>query len=370
MAKYFGTPIPTEGVVEKVYFNNELSGKEVNIILNTIELQDTSNWNLYYIIAVNKEDNTALILRSTRDRSNNYVYIVDENDNYTVLFDLQNWTDNKGQVDLNFELSTTSEYFHSDAEIGTQNYKLAKLFSITPFKVEKNILMHPKDETGKMNTNISLFPKTLATNLMTSGGKPYNMPNVVYKQGWGTPIPNSGLVEKVYFNTNLSVEEVVSILESANLNYNHKDFFDEGLNSYLVLDCSRSGTFDESISASLHIAYVEGFYTIMFEQTLLWTNYPEMSGWNPEQSEDFNNPIDLSMFGLQFVSNINGEAIGQENSKLSSLFSITPFTSGGLFETNEDGTPNTDKPIQTGISEERVNELIDAKIGDFLGGES
>ncbi len=129
------------------------------------------------------------------------------------------------------------------------------------------------------------------------------------KVGWsGTPVPNSGTVEKVYFNTNLSVEEVNEIL-------NDIEFIDygEGAFGYIVFA-------NNDMTKPIVISKFDGFVDILVNNSyaIFSTSGQSYIGWNPEKE----NYVDLN---VEAESEIEGMSIGSQNSKLSSLFSTTPF---------------------------------------------
>lgn len=127
----------------------------------------------------------------------------------------------------------------------------------------------------------------------------------------GTPVPNEGYVEKVYFNTNLSVEEVCSIINS--------NVDSDGVNVLLI---------NQERSVSIGLLSVEGIFAIMddINETYYFLSQDVMGlgfvGWNP----DITYPIAINS---EVVNEIGGTNVGSQNDKLSNLFSITPFVKGG-----------------------------------------
>jgi hypothetical protein len=123
----------------------------------------------------------------------------------------------------------------------------------------------------------------------------------------GTPIPTTGYVEKVYFNTDLSIEEVVSILEAAFVGPYTMDIMENLLSSD---------------SCSIDVSSGLGTYYISFmgmddetPTTLFVSQESNMGygfvGWNPDIT-----------YPLVINSNIEGN---EKNEMLSNLCSITPF---------------------------------------------
>lgn len=112
----------------------------------------------------------------------------------------------------------------------------------------------------------------------------------------GTTVPSNAFVEKVYINVDLSIEEVVSIIDSANLTYNFSS-------KYTVVD-------------GIEISNMLG-KTIIVNNEVIFREADSMNtgvfvGWK----EDFN--------GIVAVNKQN--SYGTQNDALSSLFSITPLT--------------------------------------------
>lgn len=129
----------------------------------------------------------------------------------------------------------------------------------------------------------------------------------------GTAVPNSGYVEKVYVNTNLSPEEVMNIINDAQLTF-IEGF---GLNYFVALT-------DSNVDNGQQIMIIVGEGMIAFgdQRTTLFDSADLIGagivGWNP----DFNGVVE---FNANVIAGVDGYPVGAENSKLSSLFSITPF---------------------------------------------
>lgn len=387
MANWKGTPVPNSGLVEKVYFNTNLSNDEVISLLSGLTYSEDAD-NAYSILETTDESCRLVIMAGG-------LMIVDiaritdmENGDMTPLlwvspnadseminaYGFSGWNPNvNGIVEVNAEVLSTAT--NGSYEIGLENDKLSSLFSITPFtqSEDKNILMHPKNEDGTANKDVNLYPRTKVGNLLANNGSKFTMPNVAYKQGGGTAVPNSGICPNVYLNLDLSVNEVKEILNTID----YIEIESELIYWFLFGNYNLGSV---SNMAQIIITKINNDYGIILylgneedgAQSFIFSSNSEIfgfEGWGEEFDEG-------SIFFSALEVSLNNEVaelgvpVGDQNNKLSNLFSITPFTSGGLFETNEDGTPNTDKPIQTGISEERVNELIDLKITGWLGGES
>lgn len=145
--------------------------------------------------------------------------------------------------------------------------------------------------------------KILVANVESGGSA-----TVTKQGGWvGTQVPNSGTVENVYFNTNLSIEETKSILET--LTYETQD-----MNVILV---------KEDYSLILAIMTMDGEYGIL---DLITNNIYFVSadidlgfvGWNA------NITYPLTINGT-VVNEFEGIQVASENSLISSIFSTTPF---------------------------------------------
>jgi hypothetical protein len=175
--------------------------------------------------------------------------------------------------------------------------------------------------------------------------------------GWnGTVVPNTDYVENVYFNTSLSVDEVVNIVNSLDLIQD-----DAGMYGYSII---RTGN-DKEIS----IANVNGSILIAASNASpIFFCYPDLgfgiNGWNTEYGN--NNPF---IYDGVAVSEVEGRPSGNQNNKLVNLLSITPFTysEGGtvLYPVNTDGSLNKSNPIEVGISRAEVQSMIDTSLGDL-----
>ena len=139
--------------------------------------------------------------------------------------------------------------------------------------------------------------------LVSSGGY------YIYGDSEPTQVPNSGMVDKIYFNTDLSIEEVVSILEDAQVN--------DGTNAIINYN-GNDLTFIKVINNSIPTWYIGNFSTLdIYFASNTTGGYADFEGWK----SNFNGVLE-----------INGEVTqgDVDNSKLVDLVSITPFGSGWI----------------------------------------
>ena len=125
----------------------------------------------------------------------------------------------------------------------------------------------------------------------------------------GTIVPNSGIVESVYFNTNLTNEEVDSLLSQ--LNYDNNGAL------YLLLSNSdMSVIFGVQNKDMLGLGI--GYYIFDIESNSV---YDSEIGWN----ENYKNYTINSEVVNEVTGNDMTLSVGTQNELLNSLFSITPI---------------------------------------------
>lgn len=130
----------------------------------------------------------------------------------------------------------------------------------------------------------------------------------------GTPVPNSGTIEKVYFNTELSNEEVVATLDTIIFKTAYEQIY--GNPMYCV--CSNSNK-----TFNIFVSKVDGKYSIYYQNG------------TEGNTKVFENNMWMSFYDNPVIMNItayNQEQgsplpIGEQNDNLSSLFSIKEFES-------------------------------------------
>ena len=144
----------------------------------------------------------------------------------------------------------------------------------------------------------------------------------------GTPVPNSGLVENVYINTNLSVVEVVEILKSVDL----IDVY--GSLGYIILVNGNGDSTIQIVKVSETNFAINVILNGGETSFIAFSNegIEGVTGWG-----EFENPI---VFNQIAISEMEGISFGTQNDKLSSLFSITPF------EEEQKPTPIEPEPLQ------------------------
>lgn len=133
----------------------------------------------------------------------------------------------------------------------------------------------------------------------------------------GTAVPNSGYVEKVYVNTDLSVEEVVNMVTQCGMEYSVYMYQDSANSGGGIL----FGVYDDEIAIVQMIGDLTNEPKVLF-QTM---KYPgnDFYGWNPDIVDTYK--TEGILINNEVLSEMNGYQLGAENNKISSLFSITPF---------------------------------------------
>ena len=298
-----GTFVPNNTLVETLYFNTELSVKEVEDILKKIPSEfsesggesylyrfltvDTysKSINIFYFPELNGVPNVYAIMNL--DLSKTFWMSIDDGD---IPAGWRTSTFNNPYEIKEIAVHVTND--RNTLPSGNYNHFLASLISITPF--EQEFVKVP-------NKDIEL-------------DKLYRVPIKIGKAWRGTEVPNinsdNNYVEQLYLNTNLNIQEVIDILKT--IEYTP------------IPNSGEDGTYSvwgkSSSADGIRILYFSGPYIITnWDMSVIyWSSVATESipaGW-----QTFDNPILVN-------SNIrtDEENIGIQNHLLTSLFSTTPF---------------------------------------------
>lgn len=128
----------------------------------------------------------------------------------------------------------------------------------------------------------------------------------------GTVVPKSGNIGRVYINTSLSNDEIVSILDRLNI-VCVEDEFGDAIGMVAVLA-------NATQTKALGIIRSNGHYilgtVVDADMVPIFGNTPEIQGWVDRSGYyDFND----------FAVDLTGSGLETDNEKLTSLISITPF---------------------------------------------
>lgn len=179
----------------------------------------------------------------------------------------------------------------------------------------------------------------------------------------GTIVPNDSNVEKVYFNTSLNIDEILSILSS--LTYYQTPFISNPIYPILFTTSGRVIFVEKSSN---------GNYTIINAGNVA----DQTSGTIIFASKINNEKIEIASFDISecninenVINDYSGIPIGAENDKITSLVSTTPFTRDNqttLYQLNNDGSLNKNKPINIGASANKI--YLDLECEEITSGVS
>lgn len=301
-----GTTVPNSGICPDIYLNTNLSIEEVKSVLSKVEFTNMEEGFAYFpVLAIYQIDTSTNGVQITIAKINEdyMVAVIDDSGSNLVFstsltFGFEGWLEGfKGVANFGqFNATFTNDY--NGISVGSQNQQLSSLFSTTPFVKGEE----PKD---------NVFYR------VTSKG--------------GEVVPNTGYVEKVYFNTSLTDEEVYNSLSGLT-------YTDDSDQSYYFLVTSDSSVILSVMASGMYFGdmakIMSGDMTAVY-----WVNpYAGdeiinalgFSGWNP----NFNGIIEING---EVISGDGINSAGLENSKIATLFSLTSFGgNSGLF-TYKDG---------------------------------
>ena len=270
--------IPREGYVEKIKFNTDLSTEEVVSILEKLEYIDG-----YYSIF-------GPDLNATSGAYGGIMVTYDENDKPTyaievgsiadgivyLVFDSivgwysdqstldQYWSDYyilpSNEVDVNCDL--IPEYVFEDGyitKVGLQNDLLVDLVYAGDKSISKKLTGTYAGVDVKMAENGTIDVLEMIDNKEIPISVEVNIPTPELKGELKEIIPNEGYIEKIKFNTNLSNEEVVSILEKLKYNYEYYSVFaselDASINYSSIVSLNIQKYTDDEKGICYHIFY-------------------------------------------------------------------------------------------------------------------
>lgn len=307
-------PVPNTGFVENIYFNKNLTPDEVDKIIAdaNIEWVDGVPYAVVassttYVIIINVDNKYAII--STTGSNPFFIYASYGFDG--TLIDYEGFQ-GKGWVSVEegglpgniLGINDTVVDIADGLSVGLNNDKLSSLISISDFEFKFNTIQY-------------------------------------------IPIPNEGYVDKVYFNTDLSNEEVETILNSPAIAYFPSEMLGSPIHMYSVI-CNKDATkgiivvvFDNDASKIIFINNpIDG-------QVVTQIAYTTAEGWTigMEGSNIF--PTNIFEFKDEAATEADGVTIGTSNLMLSKLFyiNIVDFTSD--FTDSVTVTPASEPQILT-----------------------
>lgn len=273
--------VPTSGYVNNIYFNSELTKDEVEEILSSLPFMPIDGievFNSEIPLVIDSTITTILFVQKTLNEDGIYVYNIFYSsvleDIEIVIFNSENgWIS-----DFDYMIRFNTENFVSLAltEFGfeSQNDKI------------KNLVY-------TYNSELNLTPNYLN----------------------GTAVPNSGYVEKVYFNTSLTNLDMLRMLAG------NEDLMGEAIN---VLVASET---DSKIAESPFLFFAvnpENYQVTIYGKSALddkITVYFDENGWN----EDYINGFVVNHEVYSDFTDIPGQEHGKYNDLLVNIISLTPF---------------------------------------------
>lgn len=278
--------VPTSEYVNNIYFNNELTNEEIMDIMISVDYAhlDADTYVCPFFVS---SDNSFML---------SFVRVGDENFVYSIIY--AEFTSTVEIVLFN-SLSGWSENFDFIYNVNDFN-NLMLVKDVYNFKIYN-------DEIKKL---VYTYPSELVKEEVST---------------LGTPVPNSGNVENVYLNTNLSVDEVVSVLdllEYTTVIDEHTNSCDVMLNSKISLSISIWSSNGEYLIVDELNNYVY-FHNVTNEEVISVWSIDFSSGWNPSISSIIEVKDDL--LPEYFEDGFSLSNIGSQNNKLASLISTTPF---------------------------------------------
>lgn len=313
--RWVGTPIPNTGKADGFYFNISLSIEEVEKIINTLDFSNGASDHEYQVmwfntgmtsddIKIEKYEDGAMRITSA---SSGGTYWCNQKykDNYNTSNSIQNigwgagsssWND-EGYVRLSYEFYSTMY----GKPVGDQNDKLSELLSLTPFEYVEGKEKLDGYYRLKNNKWIKVLEDTLVVDVETLSSK--------------APVPNTGFVDKVYFNTSLSDDEIKNMLST--LSYG-----DSGEPTILLMT--------SSMSKFIMVAKVGDGYAIGYgQEQMLWCDevafesVKDQLGLTSSGWQNFTNPIEVNEEVISESEALGFPAlIGSQNDKLVDLFYV------------------------------------------------
>ena len=313
-----GTPVPSSGIVEKIYYNKELSVEEVVAIFDTIDMLDFEDGysttafifnevqidDEYYINGIlldKKHDNTGVSYHLV-GIIDNYEFTIFQSGPYFVD-SFQGWNpDMLNEAPVGYENKLDEIVLMTGMTI--ENEKVSSVISATPFELIKGeviTLEGEYDGNPVVNNDYAKITKPIV-------------------------VPNTGYVGKVYFNNKLTIEETRDILsELEYVNGSDGDYYyyilrSENSNVQIVTGRDAEG----KPSKEFWITCVKdgNITAIPFHQFDSFQEQLGYIGWDPN--------TDYFTFGdtaLSEFTNSDGNLVqvGHMNDKLINVFSTTPF---------------------------------------------
>lgn len=330
-----GTAVPGSGVVKKLYFNTKLPPLEVKEILDSLEFVtiDLLPYPIVAIVADSALAEGVMIVKLSGVQQDG----VSEGVSYMIIYNNANDTSKsksmytysnlKGETsvsnnweginELEINIDNVLDLAGPSMGMLNQNEALKNIISTTPFED-----VNPDIQTDKL----------------------YYAPVFEGGELQGTVVPNNGIVEKLYFNTNMPISELKEILNSSitwtDASVLDSSLADAGFEFYPVLAYTReAGTtiVPYVLAMKRYTKDIAGHKTGEIDMALIdmpYFNEVEVfyvdanGGW-----DKFANPYYL---GFEVIPELNGLPIGSQNEALKNVISITPFEVVGAEVTGYD----------------------------------
>lgn len=324
-----GTAVPNTGLCPDIYLNTNLSVDEVKALLDTIiTFTDMGDGFFIYLVSLaNYQDGNTTepvqinIAKINTDYMIAVIYSTGANVVFSSSIDIrgfEGWLSTFNGIAEFGQFNATFTNDFSGNPVGTENDKLSSLFSITPFEEEVTLEGFLTDCCDAVREKEGTVDKILALDIPSRIRALFEgiieVEELPLPSGWqGTAIPNSGIVENVYFNTNLSVEEVVNILQTLELNSEGVYFIlynqpDTGLP--ILMTVTHASPEDIWVISGLNL---KPLYFISKPMS----GIAENAGW-----QTFDNPVS---FNLETSSSTGEDNVGNQNDKLSKIISSSPI---------------------------------------------
>jgi hypothetical protein len=232
-------PVPNTGVVGKVHLNTLLTKEEIIEIVSQLTYTPNGNRGLdvYYVFraeggmrqtwAVYRKDGEYSIGNDTEGVCF-FASSIDVNINSEPYNNFEGFEAGMEGTDVNLEINGNVVSTHySGASVGTENDKLAKLFSIDPFVI-------------------------------------------------ATPVPNSGYVDKIYFNRNTDSYHITTYYVNKFDGVDHYILATEDKSHVVVFNCDTQDNCYIKDIITGEIYFVSGDYRFDDEGNFINDNLPEV----------------------------------------------------------------------------------------------